>query len=165
MVHCRWIPLPLPSPFDQWFIKIKDFRQSTRSFRTEDFRCPTGKSAQEMQLYRSPPTPLPKLSRQSWSSHLTSLQLEPELELQPETSSEVMPTQLTSFPSTPIPRANALLEGLSPLTTMSSIDTMPTFSVSGASEESETPQESAVQQVPEVRLRRSARGAFKVKTV
>jgi hypothetical protein len=58
-----------------------------------------------------------------------------------------------------------LLEGLSPLTTMSSIDTMPTFSVSGASEEPETPQESVVQQVPEVRLRRSARGASKVKTV
>ena len=83
----------------------------------------------------------------------------------PEPAPEPVPTEAVPFPGTPIPQANPLLEGLSPLTTMSSIDAMPTFSVSGPSEEPETPQESVVQQAPEVLLRRSARGGSKVKTV
>jgi hypothetical protein len=85
---------------------------------------------------------------------------------QPESTSPVLASpvsQAEPFMGTPINRANALLEGLSPLTTMSSIDTMPTFSVSRASEDPESPQESVVQQ--EVLLRRSARAAPKVKKV
>jgi hypothetical protein len=89
----------------------------------------------------------------------------PELEPEPSMEPEPVPTEAVPFPGTTIPSANPWLEGLSPLTTMSSIDTMPTFSVSGPSEEPETPQEAVVQQAPEVLLRRSARGGSKVKTV
>jgi hypothetical protein len=75
------------------------------------------------------------------------------------------PTQAEPFPCTPVPTTNAWLETLSPLTTMSSIDAIPTFSVSRASQEPNTPQESVVPQAPEVLLRRSARAAPKVKKV
>jgi hypothetical protein len=73
-----------------------------------------------------------------------------------------IPTQANSSPNPLIPRFNALLEGLSPLTSLSSIDTAPTLSLGASSEEPETPQESVV---PEVVLRRSARAASKVKIV